>query len=177
LLLVLAFIGDTWIFSSSPRPWLTAAVSVGAVLFMLICQYLAYRHEYYGTCSEIRLSDDGTCELETKRQIIRLHVNEIRSVEFSPEDDENCESYIICYQGGKLDVSKEMTAFADFLTRLKALNPAVDLTSFPADTWPGLGGPAPERSGPVRRFVTSAVFPLIVIAFLVYIAIQTLGGN
>src|SRR5262245_61693240 len=34
------------------------------------------RHE----CREIRLSDDGICEFETRRRSTRLHVNEIRSV-------------------------------------------------------------------------------------------------
>lgn len=32
-----------------------------------------------------------------------------------------------------------MGDFPDFLTRLRGLNPAVDLTSFPA-AWPDLGG-------------------------------------
>src|SRR6266498_2532198 len=103
------FIGDQL---KAHHPWMAAAVSVGAVLFVLIHQYVVYRHHHYGTCSEIRLSDEGICELETKRRVIRQ-------------------------QGGKLAVNEEMTAFADFLSRLKALNPAVDLTSFPADTWPG----------------------------------------
>ncbi len=175
LLLVLMFIGDQL---KAHHPWMAAAVSVGAVLFVLIHQYVVYRHHHYGTCSEIRLSDEGICELETKRRVIRLHVNEIRSVRFSPESGESCKSYTIRHQGGKLAVNEEMTAFADFLSRLKALNPAVDLTSFPADTWPGLGGPTPERSGPVRRFLTSALFPLIVIALpLVYLASQTLVGK
>jgi hypothetical protein len=71
-----------------------------------------------------------------------------------------------------------MTGFADFLTRLKTLNPAVDLTSFPADAWPGLGQHATEeRSTLIRRFIGSALFPLIVITLLVYTASQTLVGN
>jgi hypothetical protein len=74
----------------------------GAVLFaalggipFLLAPYFFYRSQYYGRCSEIRLSDDGTCELETKRRVIRLHVNQIRSVQFSPEGDESRESYTI----------------------------------------------------------------------------------
>lgn len=73
--------------------------------------------------------------------------------------------------------SSSMTGFADFLSRLKTLNPAVDLTSFPADAWPGLGGPAPDKPGPARRFMKSALFPLIVIALLVYLASETLVGK
>lgn len=168
LVLVLAFIGDTWVFSSSPRPWITALVSVGVVLFVLMCQYAAYRRDHYGTCSVIRLSDDGTCELETKRRVIRLHVNEIQSVRFSPETSEQGESYTIRYRGGKLDVNaRRMTGFADFLTRLKALNPAADLSSFPAG-WPNADE---EETG-----VGSVLFPLIIIIFLALIAWHTFSS-
>jgi len=58
-----------------------------------------------------------------------------------------------------------MTGFLDFLTRLATLNPAVDLSSFPAflaDAWSGLGTPATAVSGTdVSRLVRSAVFPLV----------------
>ena len=127
---------------------------------------------YHGKCSAIRLSDDGTCELETKRRVIRLHVNQIRSVRFSPAGDESSESYSIRYEGGKLHVDKRMADFADFLSRLKALNPAVDLTTFP-EGWPGLGRQASETPGPLRRLL----FPLIVIVLLVSLASHTLLGK
>ena len=85
---------------------------------------------------------------------------------------------MIHYRSGKLRVGPRMTGFADFLTRLKTLNPAVDLTSFPAGAWPGLGQPATEkRDTLVRRFIRSALFPLIVISLLVYVASQTLVGS
>jgi hypothetical protein len=57
--------------------------------------YFGYRRLVYGTCGEIRLGDDGTCELETKRTVIRLHVNDLRCVRYSPETDEQIESYTI----------------------------------------------------------------------------------
>ena len=151
----------------------TCGVFCGVVF---VFAYLGYRQQAYGRCGEIRLGDDGTCELETPRRVIRLHVNELRSVRYSRETDDQSESYTIHYRSGKLDVGKEMTGFADFLTRLKTLNPAVDLASFPADAWPGLGQPATRERGPlVRRFMASALFPLIVISLLVYLASQTLG--
>jgi hypothetical protein len=167
--LIVAGIGSTFI-SSGRNYAIFIALLIGTT-FVLV--YAWYRHEHYGTCSEIRLSDDGTCELETKRRVIRLHVNEIRSVQFSPETDEQCEDYSIRYRGGKLTVNKEMTAFADFLTRLKTLNPAVDLTSFPADFW---RGPTPEKElGPVARFFIGTFF-FSGLAFVAYEAIQTLVG-
>jgi hypothetical protein len=141
---------------------------------MTVAGYAGYWHQHYGVCSEIRLSDDGTCELVTKRQVIRLHVNEIRSVKFSPADDSR-ESYSIRYLGGKLQVFEDMRAFSDFLTRLKTLNPAVDLTSFPADTWPGVGGTPEKELGPVLRFFIGA-FSFSVLGFVAYEAIHTLVG-
>jgi hypothetical protein len=150
--------------------------ALGSIAFLLTSYYL-YRFVYYGRCSEIRLSDDGTCELETKRRVIRVHVNQIRSVRFSPAGDESSESYTIRYEGGKLHVDKRMSDFPDFLTRLKGLNPAVDLTSFPAEVWPGLGGRAADPPGPLRSFVQRLLFPLIVIVLLVSLASHTLLGK
>ena len=72
-----------------------------------------------------------------------------------------------------------MNGFLDFLTRLKTLNPAADLRSFPAflaDTLPGgLGDCATgEHANPANRFFRSALFPLLVVAALVWLALQTL---
>ncbi len=144
----------------------------------LVAAYVAFRGEREGSCGEIRLSDEGTCELETKRRVIRLHVGEIRSVTYWRDSESEREHYAIHYRGGKLDVTQRMKGFLDFLTRLKALNPSVDLSSFPAvlaDTWPGVGGPATgERGTRGNRFTRSALFPLIVIGLLVYLASQTI---
>jgi len=71
---------------------------------------------------------------------------------------------------------KGMTGFADFLSRLKALNPALDLSSFPS-AWPTQGERTPEKLGPVNRFFGGALFPLIVVIMLVYLASQTLLGK
>ncbi len=154
--------------------WDMAAVVAFAAGLALLLGYSAFRRERYQGCREIRLDDDGTCELETTDgRVIRLHVNEIRSVKYSQDSDSDSESYSIRYQGGKLDVADRMTDFSDFLTRLKALNPAVDLTTFPPRSWPGLVGPT-EEPGHLRRFVQSALFPAIVIVLLVYTAGHTL---
>jgi hypothetical protein len=52
-----------------------------------------------------------------------------------------------------------MSDLADFLTRLKALNPAVDLTTFPAEAWPDLGGRAAKTPGSLRSFVQRLLSP------------------
>src|SRR6476660_1626673 len=45
--------------------------------FAVLCAY-GVRQEHHNWCREIRLSDDGTCELETKRRVVRLHVSDIQ---------------------------------------------------------------------------------------------------
>lgn len=142
----------------------------------LVLVYLSYRYQQSHGCREIRLSDDGTCELNTPRRSIRMHVSEIRSVRYSPAGDDSSESYTIHYRDGSLDIDKEMTGFADFLTRLKALNPALDLSSFPSG-WPTSGERTPQKLGPVNRLFSGALFPLIVVILLVYLASQTLLGK
>jgi hypothetical protein len=159
----------TW-FSALVSAFCAAAVAGG---------YVFYRRERDGNCGEIRLSDDGTCELETKRRVTRLHVGEIRSVRYTRDSESEREHYTIYYRDGNAEVTQRMNGFLDFLTRLKTLNPAVDLSSFPAflaDTLPGgLGDPATgERANPANLFFRSALFPLLVVAALVWLAMQTL---
>ena len=155
--------------------WDTAAPVAMVAGLVLLLGYAVYRRERYQGCREIRLDDHAICELETTDgRVIRLHVNEIRSVQYSRDSESDSESYTIRYQGGKLVVAERMTDFLDFLTRLKALNPAVDLTTFPPRSWPGLGGRPTEEPGPLRRFVQSALFPAIVIVVIVYTAGHTL---
>ena len=161
---------------SFPFSWASVGLCGMICGFVVLVQHRHYRHRADGICGEIRLNDHGTCELETRRRVIRLHAHEIRSVRYSPENDEQRESYTIHYQSGKLDVGKQMTGFADFLTRLKTLNPSVDLNSFPSDAWPGLSHPITKERGTLTLggFVRSALFPLFVISTLVYAVSQTL---
>ncbi len=138
--------------------------------------YLSHRRHRYGRCREIRLSDDGTCELETRRRVIPLHANQIESVKYVRDPDSQAD-YYIRYRGGSVPVTKGMTSFADFLTRLKTLNPSVKLIGFPADAWPGLGDAATKERGDRVRVFRNALFPLIVISLLVYLASQTFLGK
>lgn len=150
--------------------------AVGLGLFLAIA-YFGDRRHCNRVCGEIRLADDGTCELESKRRVIRLHVNQIESVE-RPNDPDSRAAYYISYQGGSIAVGQGMTDFTDFVSRLKNLNPAVHLTSFPAKSWPDLHAPATDgRRADVTRLIRSGVFPLIVIALLVYLASQTFLGR
>lgn len=89
----------------------------------LLAAYVNFRGERERSCGEIRLSADGTCELERKRGVIRLHVSEIQSVTYWRDSENKGEHYTIHYRGGKLRVSQRMNGFLDFLTRLKTLNP------------------------------------------------------
>jgi hypothetical protein len=165
-------------FRWSPADAIPSFVFLGLVVVVGVA---SYRREQYSDCGEIRLDDDGTCEFETKGRVTRIHVNEIKSVNYWRDSESTNEQYTIVYQGGKLLVSQRMTDFLDFLTRLKTLNPAVDLSSFPAllaDARPVLGAPgATEHRSPVSRFLRSALFPLIVVSGLIWLAIDTISGQ
>jgi hypothetical protein len=154
-----------------------AQVGLGALVFLVVACALAagdaaWTRRY--VCREIRLSDDGTCELETKRRTIRLHVSQIRSVLYRRSSEDDGESYSIRYESGKLHVGQRMPELGDFLARLKTLNPAVDLSSFPADAWPGLATPAEARTTALRRGIRGALFPAGVVILLIWLALQTL---
>jgi hypothetical protein len=154
---------------------------VGFIGVLLVAIYAGQRRQQYGVCGEIRLDDDGTCELQTKRGVIRLHVSEIRSVKYWRDSESGTGNFTLYYQDGELLVTGRMTGFPDFLTRLATLNPVADLTTFPAflaDARPGLHTPATKVSGiNMSRLVRSAVFPVFVIVLLAWLAIQTLLGK
>lgn len=153
----------------------------GSLALLLVVAYAGQRHLQSATCGEIRLDDDGTCELQTKRQVIRLHVTEIRCVKYRRDPESGRASFTVYHPNGTLLVTEEMTGFLDFLTRLATLNPAVDLSSFPAflaDSWSGSGTHASRVSGTdVGRLVRSVVFPLCVVVLLAWLAIETLVGK
>jgi penicillin V acylase-like amidase (Ntn superfamily) len=103
--------------------------------------------------------------------VIRLHASQIRSVAYSRSDEGA--SYTIKYHGGRLRVTDGMAGFPDFLARLKKLNHAVDLTSFPPDRRPGLGIPQ-EGGTSVGHGIRRLLFPLAVLAALIWLSIETL---
>jgi len=106
---------------------------IGAIaVFLFIGGLVGWAFYSYAwrDCAAIHLSDDGTCELVTRRRLIRLHVNEIRAVTYK-RDDEGFESYSVRYTRGRIGLRSSIADLPDFLTRLQALNPAVDLKGFP----------------------------------------------
>jgi hypothetical protein len=115
--------------------WGVAAAAVfGAVVRAV------YRR--WGWCCEIRLSEEGTCELKTTwRQVIRLHVKQINAVQYA--EDEGTEYYTLKHDGGSVGIGY-IKDLDDFLAHLKALNPAVDLSSCPG--WPEDAGAARGRA-------------------------------
>ncbi len=66
-----------------------------ALVLPFACLAFWWQH---GICSEIRLDDNGTCELETRGQVIRLRVDEIRSVKGRRDADSERESYTIHHE-------------------------------------------------------------------------------
>jgi hypothetical protein len=150
--------------------------AVWAVAGLLLVRGVYRRYYYYGVCEEIRLSNDGTCELEARRTVVRLHVNEIKAVKYRCSDEDDGESYTIRFTGGKLEVGDGMADFPDFLARLERLNPAVELTSFPAGAWRREAPPPARSGGSISRSTRSGLFPLVVLGALVWLALHTLGS-
>jgi hypothetical protein len=72
----------------------------------------------FDTCHEFRLGEDGWCEFRSVRRRRRLHATEINSVKL---DDGTID---VRYRDLKLRLL-ETEDFADFLARLKRLNPTV----------------------------------------------------
>jgi hypothetical protein len=159
--------------------WAIAKDAAWGLGFSLIVAWYLYRHRFYYRCKEIRLSDDGTCELEAESRLVRLHVRQIRSVERLY--DEGTTAYTIRFEGGKTEIEDAdgWADFEDFLTRLKVLNPGVELIGFPRERLARFVHPRDRAvaNTDVKRLIRSALFPLIVIVLLVYLASQTLVGK
>jgi len=143
---------------------------VALALFVFVLAAIAGRR----ACIEIRLSEDGMCELVTKRNVIRLRVGQIRSVRCRSAGDGDSESYRIEFDGGKIDVAEQMTDFHDFLLRLRELNPAVDLSGFREPAWPGLTMPIGSRESAGGRRAAHVAFAVVVVGFLVWLTVDTL---
>jgi nitrate reductase NapE component len=151
-------------------------VTISAVFIAaaLILYRAVERHHRDVECGEVRLDDGGTCELETFGHVTRIHVSEIRAVEYRRDSESGAERYVIRYRDAKAELGGNTTDFADFLGRLKALNPAVDVSSFPtlvAETLPE--GTPSERRSLLETFLRSRLFPLVVLVLLIYLAGQT----
>jgi hypothetical protein len=111
------------------------------------------------SCFEIHLTDEGICEFVTGRRVIRLHVHEITAVEYR-RDDEGEESYAVRHRGGRIGMRSSIANFRGFVGRLRAMNPAVDLSSFPDSRL------QPVKVGPIRRLAARWFLPLVLIGLL-----------
>src|SRR5262249_2270354 len=112
----------------------SAQLLVGVALFGGVAARLGWRYSQR-VCSEIRLDDDAeTCEFETTRGVIALPVRQITAVAYDNDGDNSCE-YRVRYPGGNIPVEAGMSEFTDFLMRLSALNPGIDLSSIPSRIW------------------------------------------
>jgi len=131
----------------------------GGIAFVLFIGFLVACAFYTDSkvCFEIRLGDDGTCEFVTGRRVIRLHVAEIRAVEYKTDEGE--ESYSVRYGDGRIGVRTSIADFRGFLTRLSTLNPAVELSSFPDHVRPV--GVRPRPPGLLARWGARWAVPLV----------------
>jgi len=119
---------------ATPVGMILMGESAGAVAFgLIVCLLLwygAYRVRWHSVCSEIRLSDDGWCEFEARRRVIRVHAVNV----FAVDPDRNSETYdyVIRFEGGTMSVGAGFPDLDDFVDRLVMLNPLVDVTRFRA---------------------------------------------
>jgi hypothetical protein len=101
-------------------PFVQALLLSAGIAFFL---YLT-GHRLSTYCKEIRLRDDGLCEFETRRGIVRAHVAQITSVQESIDEDGDANYEVRFRDRGKLWTS-ELSEFEDFLRRVEAMNPAI----------------------------------------------------
>lgn len=130
-----AFFGLFWLalgllvvyglFTASP---LTLLLTVPLLLLWMTPIYAHYFRRYY----EIRLSDEGSCEFRgplgskhlRAQQIISVQRNDHRAWRYEGDETEHT---LLRFQGGSLVIVQPVDDFDDFLTRLQALNPAVEV--------------------------------------------------
>jgi len=84
--------------------WENVLILAAGVVLPPVFMFLAYWDASRALCREIRLDDDGTCELVTSHRVIRLHVNEITALKYQRDSEGDTGSFSIRYTGGKLEV-------------------------------------------------------------------------
>ena len=159
---------------------LLLVLSVPVLVLWMSPFYAHFFRRFY----EIRLSDEGSCTFVGALRGKHLRAQQITSIErnasrvWRSEADE-AEHTLVRFQGGSLVVVQPVDGFEDFLTRLQALNPIIDLSGSLADGRPRPVPPGAEEQVATRgnRFMRSAFFPLIVISLLVYLASKTVVGK
>jgi hypothetical protein len=77
-------------------------------------------------CYEIRVGDDATCQLRSPLRRTRLQAQEIISLYPGWVVNDECHT-VLRYRGGRRFIVQPVEGFSDFLKRLRALNPNVDV--------------------------------------------------
>jgi hypothetical protein len=121
-LLVLVLVGIVWLLWSRPSDWGSGVFVLGGWLIGL--RLAVYWHST--ECKEIRLGDDGICEFETRRRVVRTHVAQIASVKEEVDEDGDRNYFLWFRDRGRLWTCG-LADFEDFLTRIEAMNPSIEI--------------------------------------------------
>jgi len=184
-IVLMAIFGAVWLLAGIAMAGITfeqwpLTIVLSAPLFVLWASpiYAEFFLRFY----EVRLSDEGACEFKAALRSKLVRAQQIITVERDYRgwrmNDDDTEMTAVRFQGGSLIVVQPVDDFTEFLARLKTLNPAVDLTSYSADTRRDVDttgertSAADESSTAAGRFVRSSLFPLLVIALLVYLGLK-----
>ena len=92
--------------------------------WLITVAYAAYWRSTY--CNEIRLGEDGFCEFETRRRVVRAHVAEIASIREEIDEDGDGNYYLRLRDRSRLWTCG-LADFDDFLTRIETMNPSTEI--------------------------------------------------
>jgi hypothetical protein len=122
---IIAFvlIGVGWVLWADQADRLALGLFLG-VAMLIGLPLSAYWLSTY--CNEIRLGDDGFCEFETRRRVVRAHVAELESVKEEVDEDGDRNYYLRLRDGSRLWTCG-LADFDDFLHRIEAMNPSVEI--------------------------------------------------
>jgi hypothetical protein len=119
---VTVFILILWLFWSRPPDWGGGVfVFVG---WLFVAALAAYWRSTY--CDEIRLGDDGFCEFETRRGVVRAHVAEIASIREEVDEDGD-RNYYLRFRNRSRLWACGLADFDDFLIRIETMNPSAEI--------------------------------------------------
>jgi len=122
-IIALVLIGMGWALWSHPADRVSLGLFLGVVMLIGL-PLVAYWLSTY--CREIRLGEDGFCEFETRRRVVRTLVAELASVKEEVDEDGDRNYYLRFRDGSRLWTCG-LAEFDDFLTRIEALNPSIEI--------------------------------------------------
>jgi len=119
---IVALVGIGWLLWSRPPDWGGGVFVFGG--WLIVLRLAAFWHSTF--CNEIRLEDDGFCEFETRRRVVRAHVAEIASIR-EEVDEDGVEHYYLRFRDRRRLWTCGLTDFDDFLTRIEKMNPSIEI--------------------------------------------------